>query len=33
LRSPENVPFSTTILPRSMTSEGQAARSPPSYGV
>jgi len=33
LRSPLKAPFSTTILPRSMTSEGQAARSRPSHGV
>jgi hypothetical protein len=33
VRSPEKVPFSTTIFPRSMTSEGQAARSRPSQGV
>jgi hypothetical protein len=33
LRSPEKVRFSTTILPRSMTSDGQAARSRPSHGV
>jgi len=33
LRSPEKVPFSTTTFPRSMTNEGQAARSRPSQGV
>ena len=33
LRSPVKVPFSTTILPRSITSDGQAARSRPSQGV
>jgi hypothetical protein len=33
LSSPEKAPFSTTILPRSMTSDGQAARSRPSHGL
>ncbi len=33
LRSPEKAPPSTTILPRSIVSDGQAARSRPSHGL